>query len=991
VQQIFEDQARRTPEQVAVIFEHQQLTYGEVNGRANQVAHYLKGVGVGPETLVGVFVERSADMVVALLGILKAGASYVPLDPSFPQNRLAYMIEDSGMRVLLTHQQLEKNLPVRPAVVIRLDADWPEIAKQSDASAELPAGKPQDLAYVLYTSGSTGKPKAVEIQHSALVNFLLSMQCEPGFTAADTLLAVTTLSFDIAGLEIYLPLVSGGRVVIAASDDSRDPTRLMKQMSDSACTVMQATPATWRALLDAGWSGSGKLRVLCGGEAFPADLVGQLLPRCSELWNMYGPTETTIWSTIHRVTSTDGPVPIGRPIGNTKVLVLDGTLNLVPKGAVGELYIGGAGLARGYLGRPELTQAQFVQSPFEPGSRLYRTGDLARWLPDGTLECLGRVDDQVKIRGYRVELGEIESVILEQPGIRQAVVAARADSSGLKRMAAYIVPEDSANPAIESRLRDALKQKLPDYMIPSAFVVVAELPLTPNGKVDRKALPAPSYENAQAAHEFVGPRNETERALAAIWTEVLKVERIGINDDFFDLGGHSLLAIRALSRIRNVFEVDLSPRAFFSRSTIAGLAKALVEAQTANAGIARIEPRTENGPCPLSFAQERLWFLDQLAPGSPVYNIVDVIRFDGEVDAKAMKRALNELVRRHEALRTIFSNRDGQPMQIVLPSLEVVLPEIDLSSIPEQSREGEWIRVARDEGRKPFNLSRPSLFRGMLAHLTPQEHLLLLTVHHIIADEWSMEVLHKELRQLYEAFSLERPSPLPELPVQYADFAFWQREWLRGEPLQKQISYWKNELTGAPPVLQLPTDKPRPTVQSFRGATEFFQLPKELLESLKSIGRQEQATLFMTLLAGFLALLHRYTGQDDILVGTPISGRTRSETEGLIGLFLNTVVLRADFTGHMNFRSLLRQMRERALGAYGHQDLPLDQLVAELAPERTLGSTPLFQVMFVLYNAEGTSQASSVEGVRQLQTGTSKFDLTLSISETEDGLKGLIE
>src|ERR1017187_4170631 len=528
-------------------------------------------------------------------------------------------------------------------------------------------------------------------------------------------------------------------------------------------------------------------------------------------------------------------------------------------------------------------------------------------------------------------------------------------------------------------------------MVPSAFVLLDKLPLTTSGKVDRKALPSPNYANLQPAHELVAPRTETEKALAAIWAELLNVERFGINDDFFDLGGHSLLAIRAVSRIRNVFDVDLSPRTFFANSTIAGLARALVEAESTDKSIARITRRQHGGPCPLSFAQERLWFLDQLAPGSPAYNIVDVIRFGGPLDAQVLEQALKELVHRHETLRTAFSQQDGQPVQVVMPSVDMALPVLDLSSMHEREQQGEWLRVAREEGRKPFNFAEPPLFRGTLVHLNRQEHLLLLTIHHIIADEWSMEVLHKELHQLYQAFSLGQRSPLPELPVQYTDFACWQRDWLQGELRQTQISYWKQELAGAPPVLQLPTDKSRPAVQSFLGGTEFFDLSKELLESLKSLGRREQATLFMTLEAGFMALLHRYTGQDDVLVGTPISGRTRSETEALIGLFLNTVVLRGCFTSHMNFRALLRQVRERALGAYGHQDLAFEQLVAELAPERVPGHSPLFQVMFVLYNAEAASQASSAEGVRQLETGTSKFDLTLSISETENGLKGLIE
>jgi amino acid adenylation domain-containing protein len=516
-------------------------------------------------------------------------------------------------------------------------------------------------------------------------------------------------------------------------------------------------------------------------------------------------------------------------------------------------------------------------------------------------------------------------------------------------------------------------------------------PLTPNGKLDRKALPPPSYESPKVAHDFVRAYTETEKALAAIWTEVLKVEQIGLDDNFFDLGGHSLLAIKTVSRIRDVFEMDLPTQTLFEKPILADLAKVLTGGKGSGGTVQRIEPRTQNGPCVLSFVQERFWLLHQLAPASPVYNIVDVIRFEGTYEAEAMKRALKELVRRHEILRTVFSQSHGQPMQIILPTIGLMLSELDLSALPEQEREREWIRVVREEGRKPFDLSQAPLLRGALVHLAPQEHRLLLTFHHIIADEWSMEVLHQEVNQLYTAFSQGQSSPLSELPIQYADFACWQRDWLQGDVRRRQIAYWKEALTGAPSLLELPTDKPRPAVQSFRGATETFVLPKDLVERLKALGRQHQATLFMTLEASFAVLLHRYTGQEDILVGTPMSGRPHSETERLMGCFSNTVVLRTQFTHDLTFRSLLHQVRERALGAYAHPDLPFDHLVAELAPERDPSKTPLFQVMFTLYNTGGVSQASKVSGIRELETGTSKFDLTLSISETEDGLEGIVE
>jgi len=540
-------------------------------------------------------------------------------------------------------------------------------------------------------------------------------------------------------------------------------------------------------------------------------------------------------------------------------------------------------------------------------------------------------------------------------------------------------------------LRAHLKARVPQYMIPSAVVLRDKFPLTSNGKVDRHALPAVSPEALPPAPDVRRPLTETEQALAAIWTDVLKVENVGVDDDFFDLGGHSLLAIKTVSRIRDVFEVDLQTRTLFESPTISALSRVLTEAKGARGDVQRIERRKSGGPCSLSFAQEQLWFLDQLAPGSPVYNIVDVIPIDGKYDAAAMGRALAELVRRHEVLRTVFPQRNGHPIQSVLPTVDLALSELDISSLPAQEREREWARVVREEGRKPFDLSHAPLFRGTMVHASPQEHRLLLTIHHIVADEWSMELIHQEVTQLYEAFRRGRASALPDLPIQYADFACWQREWSQGDVLQQEISYWKTELAGAPPVLDLVTDRPRPAVQSFRGATEFFQLPHRLREQIKALGRQEQATVFMALEASFAALLHRYTGQDDILVGTPISGRTHSETERLVGCFLNTVVLRSRFTDDLTFRSLLQQVRDRALGAYAHPDLPFNHLVAELAPQRDASRTPLFQVMFVLHNAEGVSQVSKVSGNRQLETGTSKFDLTLLISETERGLDGLVE
>jgi len=567
-----EAQAQISPDARAITFEGLHLTYRQLYHRVDLLAHHLQGLGVGPGTLVGLLVERSLDMIVALLAVQKAGGAYVPLDPSFPQERLAYMVSDSGLGVLVTHRGLDEKLPSPPASIVHLDTDWSEIASRTPDSP-LPRVNPNDLCYVLYTSGSTGKPKGVEISHSALVNFLHSMQREPGFTAHDTQLAVTTLSFDIAGLELYLPLVCGGKLVIASRDDARDPVRLMECMRDSRCTVMQATPATWRALIDAGWPGSKQLRVFCGGESLVPELAKDLLTRCSELWNMYGPTETTVWSSVHKVTSVNGPVPIGHAIANTQFFVLDSNRSLLPSGVIGELYIGGAGLARGYLHRPELTAERFVPSPFEPGARLYRTGDLGRWRADGTLECLGRADNQVKIRGFRVELGEIEATLGQHSAIRQAVVAAREDHLGLKQLVAYLQPQNDSLPSV-SDLRSYLKEKLPEYMIPSAFVTLETIPMTLNGKIDRKALPALGDQRLERRQQYVAPREPLETTLAAIWSKILG-KTVGVRDDFFELGGHSLAALKVLTEVKKQTSKTLPLATFFRASTIEAVADIL--------------------------------------------------------------------------------------------------------------------------------------------------------------------------------------------------------------------------------------------------------------------------------------------------------------------------------------------------------------------------------------------------------------------------------
>ncbi|HEX6291105.1 MAG TPA: amino acid adenylation domain-containing protein [Herpetosiphonaceae bacterium] len=1010
---LIEAQALRTPQAVAVIFEEAYLTYAELNARANQLAHHLRTLGVGPESRVGVSLHRSIDLIVALLGVLKAGGAYLPLDPSYPRERRHYMLADSDAAALITQEALSAEVPDLPLPVVCLDADRSAIERQPSTS---PQGTtlPDNLAYVIYTSGSTGQPKGVYVPHRAVVNFLHSMRRQPGLTERDTLLAVTTLSFDIAALEIFLPLIVGARVVLASREVATDGAQLAAAIDACGATVMQATPATWRMLLDAGWTGNSNLTILCGGEALPRELADQLASRSAALWNLYGPTETTIWSAAAQIAVGTGAVAIGPPIANTRIYLVDSRLQQVPVGVPGEIVIGGAGVARGYHRRPDLTAERFIPDPFSgtADARLYRTGDLARYRQDGTLEFLGRIDHQIKLRGYRIELGEIEAILNRHPAIRQSVVLVREDRPGDQRLVAYVVgeqrtKEQAENPELETRnvepgtlhsaLRAYVKDHLPDYMVPSAFVVLDALPLTPNGKVDRRALPAP--DGTLSAHEqtFVGPRTPTEEVLAGIWAAVLGRAQVGVHDHFFELGGHSLLITQVMSRIQAAFQVKLPLRALFEAPTITELARRVDLERHAARGMAmpalRRAPR--QGELPLSFAQQRLWFLDQLEPNSPFYNIPVALRLDGTLDSTALERALNAIVGRHEALRTTFPNVQGRAAQVIAPTATINLALVDLRNQPPMTREARIKRLAAEEARQPFDLAHGPLLRATLVRADDAEHILLVTMHHITSDGWSMGIFVQELAALYRACASGAAEPermLPELPIQYADYAIWQREWLHGAVLDEQLAYWKQQLSDLP-TLDLPTDHPRPPVQSFHGATQRFEISAPVTEALRALSRREGVTLFMTLLATWQTLLARYSGQRDIVVGTPIAGRTHAETESLIGFFVNTLVLRTNLTGDPGFRELLARVRDVALEAYAHQDLPFEMLVDELQPERDMSRNPLFQVLFALQNMP--MPAVELPDLRlesiPAESGAAKFDLWLALREGPDTLLGTLE
>jgi amino acid adenylation domain-containing protein len=994
--ELIERQVELSGQAVAVVCAGEALTYAELDVRANRWARTLRHAGVRAETLVGVCLERSPEMVVALLAVLKAGGAYVPIDPSYPEERLAYMLVDSQAKVLLTQERLVPRLPSLQqggARLLCLEALDGRAGEEESCRPPHSGATLDSAAYAIYTSGSTGRPKGVINTHRGIVNRLLWMQGMYGLEPEDRVLQKTPFSFDVSVWELFWPLLTGARLVMARPEGHQDPAYLARLIAEEGITTVHFVPSMLRLFLqEPGVAGCSSLRrVIASGEALSSalrDRFFQQLPAGVELYNLYGPTEAAVDVTFEAC-APDNPeagVPIGRPVANTCIHLLDRAMEVVPIGVTGELHIGGVQLARGYLNRPELTAERFVPDPWLPGARLYRTGDLARRLPDGRVEYLGRLDFQVKIRGVRVELGEIEAALRAHPALTEAVVVARPDRTGDPRLIAYLVAAGPI-PGI-AELRAFLLQKLPEPMVPSGFVPLAALPLSPNGKVDRAALPEPEASRLGAERVFTPPRTPLEELLAGVWADLLGAERVGVHDNFFELGGHSLLAVRLASRVRELTGVDLPLRAVFETPTVAGLAE---HAQTAGSG--RPLPAIERSPrgdgLPLSFAQERLWYLDQLDGGSATYNLPVSVSLYGDLDPAALESALRELVRRHETLRTMFVSDRGRPLQMVAAAPPLSLSVVDLRRLAGAEQAAAVRRLEEGEASRVFDLAAGPLFSALLVRLGDAEHLLSICLHHIVADGWSIGVLTRELAALYAADHLGRPSPLPELAVQYADYAVWQRRQLDGEALAGQLGYWRRQLAGAPPLLDLPTDRPRPAVQTYRGRQWTALLPPLLTARLKTLGASQRATLFMTLLAAFEIVLGRWSGQEDVVVGTPIAGRGRGELEPLIGLFLNSLALRADLAGEPSFRELLERVRRTALEAYSNQDVPFEKLLEELRPERDLSRTPLFQVFFNMLNFP--LDRIEVPGLRiearaSVETA-SKFDLTVYLAERDGGVR----
>jgi len=995
---LFEAQAAGAPHAVAVVDGGCHLSYGELNDCANRLAHYLRALGAQPGVRVVILLERSIELALAELAVLKCGAAYVPLDRNAPAERQSFMIQDCGAGLALTVKDLE--LPESAGVKrVDLDAWMPEGRPARNPAILLESEAP---AYVIYTSGSTGRPKGVVVPHRAIGRLALNNRYAV-FEAGDRVAFTSNPAFDASTMEVWAPLLHGGCVVVVPEEVLLDPNTLADLLRREEVSILHLVAGLLGAYAELLAPIFPSLRYLMtGGDLVDPRAVAKILRDSppQHLIHCYGPSESTTFATTHEVIEVpEGArsIPIGRPIGNTQIYILDRALQVVPVGVEGELYIGGKGVVYGYLNQEELTAEKFLPDVMsaELGARIYRTGDVARYLADGKIEFLGRIDHQVKIRGFRIELGEIEAQLGVHPAVRQCVAVAYENEKGEKRLGAYMVCEDENAPGA-NELRSYLKERLPEYMLPAWFARLEQMPLTPNGKIDRQALAAAEVNGREESAGYVAARTPVEEIVVGIFEEVLGLDRIGREDNFFEIGGHSLLATQVVSRVRGVFGVGIGVRSVFEEATAEGLARRIEE--TMRTGEKEKAPplvRGERGGqrgkgLPLSFAQQRLWFIDQLETGNVVYNMPGAVRLEGRLDLHALERAINEIVTRHEALRTRFEVEEGAPVQVIEEAGEVSLPLMDLSESGEEQAELKARSLAAEEAQTPFDLSWGPLLRVRLLKLGDERHLMLFTMHHIISDGWSIGILVREVSKLYEAYSRGEGTPLKELEIQYADYAVWQRGWLQGEVLEEELEYWKNQLGGELPVLELPADKPRPAVQTYRGAVEKTWIGEELTGEVKRLSRQENATLFMALLAAFKVLLVKYSGQEDVVVGTPIAGRNRVETEAVIGFFVNTLALRTKVVVEQGFRQMIGRVREVALGAYTHQDVPFEKLVEELKPERSLSRSPLFQVMFNLVNFRDEKvdikmPGLQIEGVTTTETPGSKFDLTL-YSVEKDGL-----
>ena len=984
------------PAATALVHEDGTLTYAALWQQAHRIARTLRARGAAVGTRVGLCLPRDADMLPTMLGAMLSGAAYVPLDPNFPSRRLVDMAEDAQLTLLVTHSSVADALPWPRAHSLWLDADAATIAAQPDTplapDATLDA-QPESPAYLIYTSGSTGKPKGVLVPHRAVVNFLFAVMQRPGLTASDRLLAVTTLSFDIAVLELMLPLATGASIVLATREQASDGNALRQLLETERVTVLQATPSTWRLLLGAGWGGAQGFKALVGGEALPTDLAQQLLGVCSEVWNMYGPTETTVWSTCWRVQAPETGVSIGSPLANTQVWIGDTYGRPCPLGVPGEILIGGAGVALGYWQRPDLTAERFIPDTFsgQSGAALYRTGDCGRWRHDGLLEHLGRLDFQVKLRGFRIELGDIESHLANHPAVSQVVALVREDVPGDARLVAYFVPKsDQAEPSAAA-LRDHLKASLPAYMLPQHFVPLPMLPLLPNGKIDRKNLPAPATEPRGDAPSRVAPRTTLEQIVLDTMEQVLKLPGMSVLDDFFVLGGHSLLVAQLIAQLSHKLNFNLPFRAVFESPTAERLALTIQQIQT-NGEAPRIAIRHDPSRkvSPLTAQQERIAFMEELYPDRVLYNTPSAHRLHGPLNLRAFEKALSEMVQRQPILRTWIRTTNGMHEQVVQDAVDIAMPLEDLSALPASEREIELLRRMQERVDTSIDIHEAPLFRTALYKLGPQEHAFLFMPHHIIWDGWSFDLLYTEMAACYAAISQGAPSRLPTLQATYADYAHWQSEWVQSAAFNRQLRDWNARLAKAPMPKALNTDKPRSAGMSGEGSTEWVHIDKPTTERLRDVARQSDVTLNMLTLAIYGAMMASLAASSNIVIGVPVRGRMMTEIEPVMGFFNNLLPMQVQIDPDQPVADFLRVVKQELLEVMNFHDVPLERLAMEPDMMARSQRAGIYQALFSFQDArERTRQWGDLtqSAILIFQKGATE-DLGLWLMEVPSGLEG---
>ncbi|WP_246258378.1 non-ribosomal peptide synthetase [Kroppenstedtia pulmonis] len=999
--QLFEEQAQITPNLEAVIIGNDSITYKELNERANKVAHFLVRKGVKPNTPVGLFIDRSIDMVVVLVGILKAGGAYLPIDPEVPQERIDQILQEAKSPICIWDTDLQKKKDSQETTFIGLD-------KMKDAASFLPKHNvdvnvtPADLVSVYYTSGTTGMPKCVANIHRGYVNKMLAMQRAYKLEKGETLLQKASIAFDDSSVEIFWPLISGGRVALMEPGLHRDPRAIVKSLIHYKVTYMYVVSSMLSRILDEIQEGEyeqliGLKGVFAGADPLTSDIVGRFFKKMpGELYNTWGSTEVSIDATIHTCTPEDlhddGIISIGKPFDNVNVYILDDHMQPVPEGEIGDLYVAGAGVSRGYLNQDERNAAVFSQNPFREG-RMYKTGDRGYYRPDGSIKFLGRTDNQVKIRGIRIELEEIENVLRKELKVKEAIVLLREDMPGLQRIVAYVVLR-SGEELTTSQLKMKMKTYLPQYMMPHFIIFIDEMPLNQNNKIDKKALPIPSVMRPQVESEYVAPNNELERWLAGVFAEVLQIEKVGIKDDFFDLGGDSISATQVMTRIRVRLDQNASLELLFEQKTVARLADYFRDYQFTDEVKTIQQISRGQEVYPASFAQERLWLLQELNRDHSVYNEPIAFKVEGSLDSKAFIQALQKVVERHEALRTSFKMEKEQLVQIIMDKIRLSIPVHDLTSMPIEEREDYAHKEMYEDARKPFELHRAPLFRAMLFKLKDVEWILYMNMHHIVTDAWSFLVLLKELNILYDAFRNDKSCPLEPLPFQYLDFTSWQKDWLDSGEYNRQLDFWRAELEGMPTVLQLPTDYQRPSIVTYDGDKLYFSLDPSLVKGIKDLAKSNHASEYMVFLAAFNLLLHRYSGQKELLVGSPIANRNQKGLDDLIGFFVNTLVVKSIYQPGTSFTGYLNKIKERCFSIFSHQDLPFERLVNELQPERNLDYSPLVQAMFAFQNKMEESldlSGLNVEPIN-LNNHTAKYDITLFLTgNLKNEYQGVLE